>query len=242
MRILPLHRLAAACVGRSRRCSPRRAARTAGRGGRRPAARPSRPPLRCAGRAAPASRRCSRPRRRSPGLLPARRRRSGCRRSRARSAWPRRAGTSPSPAASRRRGCVNSGSSRLSTLRHELNVEVDGRHFDFGIAAEHDDAGPVALLVLALLADRRVDVADHRRAAGFGNAQRLIEQVDDREPVARPLDTASRPARPRSAATTSVRNAERHQPPPAAQPAQAAEAEPPHRRQQQPAAADTRGC
>ena len=140
-------RLVAADIGRQRDRSP--------------------PTRRSADRAAPASRRCSRPHRQSPGLPPAHRRRSGCRRSPARSAWPRRAGTSPSPAASRSDRFVNSRSSRLSTLRHELNVEIDRRHLDFGILAEHDDAGPVALLRLPLLADRRVHVADHRRRGGL---------------------------------------------------------------------------
>ena len=45
---------------------------------------------------------------------------------------------------------------------------------------------PTRSSLLAVFADRLVDVVDHRLAARAGNAQRLIEEIDHREPVARP--------------------------------------------------------
>jgi hypothetical protein len=89
----------------------------------------------------------------------------------------------------------------------------------------------VALFVLALLADRGVDIANHRSAAGLRDAQRLVEQVDDRQPVARAL-VLHFGKRGDDQQYDERAKRQRHHPPPAAQAAQAAEAEPPHRRQQ----------
>ena len=67
-------------------------------------------------------------------------------------------------------------------LRGQLHVVVERRDFDGGVAAEDDHAHAIA--VLAMLPDLGVDVFDHRLAALDGNAERLIQQINHRQPVA----------------------------------------------------------
>ena len=81
---------------------------------------------------------------------------------------------------------VYSGSSRLSTLRVQRLVDVDRRHLDLGVAAEHDHGEAVAARRRRAAArSTRLTYVDHRLPLVGGNAERLVEQVDDRQPVAR---------------------------------------------------------
>ena len=57
-----------------------------------------------------------------------------------------------------------------------------------GCAMPEGEQGLNVARLIALLADGGVHVADHGRAAGFRDAQRLIEEVDDREAVVRALE------------------------------------------------------
>ncbi len=61
------------------------------------------------------------------------------------------------------------------------------RDFHLRVAAEDDHGEAIAVRVVAVLVDRRPHVVEHRLALVGGNAERLVEQVDDREPLAAAL-------------------------------------------------------
>jgi len=66
-------------------------------------------------------------------------------------------------------------------------VDGDGGDFDFGVAAEDDDGEAVAARTVAMLLDRVADIFDHLAALRGGDAERLIEEIDDREAFAAAL-------------------------------------------------------
>ena len=111
-----------------------------------------------------------------------------------------------------------------------LQVVVEGREFDGGLAAEDDHPG--AVLVAAMGVDFVLDVLDHRLALCFRDAQRLVQQVDDRQMVVAPHDLQV--GRRHRQQRDHERAEQQGQPAPhAAQPGQAAIAVPPEHRQQQ---------
>jgi hypothetical protein len=66
-------------------------------------------------------------------------------------------------------------------------IRAHRRHFHLGVAAKHNDCKPVALGIVAVLPDRVPHILDHRIPLLRGHAERLIEQVDDGEPLASSL-------------------------------------------------------
>ena len=79
-------------------------------------------------------------------------------------------------------------SNRLSSWPEDRQVGIDGRHFDVGIAAKDDQRRSIASRVVAMLADRVLDVFDHRLALSLRDAGRLVQQIDHGHPVAGPQE------------------------------------------------------
>ena len=111
-----------------------------------------------------------------------------------------------------------------------LQVVVEGRQLDRGVAAEDDHAR--AVLVAAMGVDFVADVLDHRRAFLLRDAQRLVQQVEHREMVVAPHDLHV--GRRHDQQHDHQRAEQQGQPAPhAAQAGQAAIAVPPEHRQEQ---------
>jgi hypothetical protein len=111
----------------------------------------------------------------------------------------------------------------------ELHFVVEGGNLDRRLAAEDDH--PHAVLFLAVLEDRAVEVFVHRVSPRDGDALRFVEQVNHRQPLfsADPLHFGQcqhhRDQHHRA-------QGQREEPPQRTQAGQAAEAEPPQQRQQ----------
>ena len=60
----------------------------------------------------------------------------------------------------------------------QLQIEVERRHFDGGLAAKDDHACPVAAAVVAVFGNVLHRVVEHRAPLLSRNALRLIEQID----------------------------------------------------------------
>ena len=66
----------------------------------------------------------------------------------------------------------------------DLNVFIVGSPFRGSIAAEHHDAGVILPIVVAMFFDFRIHIIGHRAALFFWDADRLIQQIDDRQLLA----------------------------------------------------------
>ena len=102
---------------------------------------------------------------------------------------------------------------------------------DRRVAAEDDRPGPIVAPLIAMLGDLLPRIIDHHRLERLGDAQRLVEQIDDSHPIADPVplqlgqrrDDQQQHERPQS---------NRHNPPHIPQRRQAAKAQHPQQRQQ----------
>jgi hypothetical protein len=118
---------------------------------------------------------------------------------------------------------------RAFDFRRHLHVVVERRDLDGRLAPEDDHAHLVRLPAMRL--DLRINVADHGPAGSLGDAQRLVEQINDRQPVAgaHHLDFGQRQHQQREHEAPQRQD---HQPPQRAQKPQDAETPPPQHRQQ----------
>ena len=125
---------------------------------------------------------------------------------------------------------VACGSNEAFDRIAHLQVVVEGRELDGGVAAEDDHAG--AVLVAAMGVDFVADVLDHRRAFPLRDAQRLVQQVEDRQMIVAAHDLQI--GRRHDQEHDDERAEQQGDPTPhAAQPRQAAIAIPPEHRQYQ---------